>query len=180
MSIDKEFVYSCSALACALAGASTDIKSRRIPNVLTASSFCLGIAMHLAFDGWQGTLSSLAAASIAGVIFFLFFIAGGMGGGDVKLMTAVACLAGLPNTANLLIFTSIAGGVMALGLALMRGALKRTLFNMIELVNHHRQEGLTPHPELNASNAATLRLPYGVAIAAGCLITLFTLQSRRL
>jgi len=180
MSIDKELVYSCSALVCALAGAGTDLRSRRIPNTLTLSAFCIGIAMHITVDGWKGLLSSLAAALIAGVIFFFFFIAGGMGGGDVKLMAAVACLAGLPNTANLLIFTSLAGGVMALVFALMHGALKQTLLNVMELISHHREEGLVPHPELNASNISTLRLPYGVAIAAGCIITLFTLESSRL
>ena len=61
---------------------------------------------------------------------------------------------------------------MAIGLAFLRGQLKQTLFNVAALASHHQQQGLTPHPELNVLNASTLRLPYGIAIAAGSSITL--------
>ena len=50
----------------------------------------------------------------------IFHIAGGMGAGDVKLMAAVGCLAGLPHVTFLLVFTAIAGGVMGVGLALLQ------------------------------------------------------------
>ena len=74
---------------------------------------------------------------------------------------------------GLLAFTAIAGGVMAAGLALARGQVKQTLFNVAELVTHHRSAGLTPHPEINVLNASTLRLPYALAITAGCALTLY-------
>jgi len=51
--------------------------------------------------------------------------------------------------------------------------LKETLLNVGALANHHKNQGLQAHPELNVRNAATLRLPYGLAIAAGCTITLY-------
>jgi prepilin peptidase CpaA len=35
------------------------------------------------------------------------------------------------------------------------------------LLLHHGSAGLRPHPDLNLSNPGTLRLPYGLAIAAG-------------
>ena len=62
---------------------------------------------------------------------------------------------------------------MGIGLALLRGRLKETLGNMASLAQHHGRRGLTPHDELNVSNTAALRLPYGVAIAAGCCATLY-------
>jgi prepilin peptidase CpaA len=62
---------------------------------------------------------------------------------------------------------------MAIGLALVRGRLQQTLMNVGELVSHHRREGLHPHPDLNISNAQTLRLPYALAIAGGCILTLY-------
>ena len=69
--------------------------------------------------------------------------------------------------------------VMAIGLALLRGRLKETLFNVAALTAHHRESGLTPHPELNVENASMLRLPYGLAIAAGCSITFFLFGTQR-
>jgi len=62
---------------------------------------------------------------------------------------------------------------MAVGLALVRGRLQQTIMNVGELAAHHRHQGLQPHPDLNLGNAQTLRLPYGLAIAAGSILTLY-------
>ena len=96
-----------------------------------------------------------------------------MGAGDVKLITAVGCICGLHYIVGLLAFTAIAGGVMAAALALACGRVKQTVLNVAELVTHHRSAGLTPHPEINVLNASTLRLPYALAITAGCALTLY-------
>jgi prepilin peptidase CpaA len=173
MQLEKELVYPAAASVFALVGAGYDLKSRRIPNFVTGPALLAGLLLHLTFDGWHGLLLSLAAGLICGAIFLIFYLAGGMGAGDVKLITAVGCLAGLSNSAYLLILTSLAGGAMGIGLALMRGQLRSTLMNVGALATHHRHQGLTPHPDLNVRNAATLRLPYGLAIAAGSCITLY-------
>ncbi len=173
MHIDREFVYPVAATACALIGAGFDIKSRRIPNILTGPALLAGLLLHLSLDGWHGLLSSFGAALLCGAVFLIFHLAGGMGAGDVKLIAATGCMVGLPNSGYLLVLTAITGGVMAVGMALMRGRLKSTLFNVAALATHHKEQGLTPHPELNVLNASTLRLPYGLAIAAGCCATLY-------
>jgi prepilin peptidase CpaA len=172
-SFQPEFAYLAAASACALAGSVTDVKSRRIPNYITFPSILLGLAMHLAIGGWKQLLLSIAAGLICGIAFLLFYIAGGMGAGDVKLMTAVGCIAGLPHVAYLLVLTALAGGVMALGLAFARGRLQQTLSNVGAIATHHTQEGFAPHPDINLSNATTLRLPYALAIASGTLLTLY-------
>jgi prepilin peptidase CpaA len=173
MTMNPEFVYPIAASVVALVGAAFDVKSRRIPNKLTGPALLFGLALHLTLDGWHGLLNCVAAGLICGGVFLVFYLAGGMGAGDVKLITAVGCLAGLSNTAYLLVLTALAGGVMAIGMALMRGRLKETLLNVGALANHHKNEGLTAHPDLNVRNENTLRLPYGLAIAAGCTITLY-------
>ncbi len=177
--LDNEFVYPAAATLIALAGAAFDVKSRRIPNFITGPALLMGLLLHLLGDGWRGLLTSLAAALICGAIFLLFYLAGGMGAGDVKLMAAAGCIAGLPNVAYLLILTSLAGGVMAMVLAAARGRLKQTMANVAVLSRHHREAGIAPHPEINVLNASTLRLPYGVAIAAGCSITFYLFGMQR-
>jgi prepilin peptidase CpaA len=173
MQLQKEFVYLAAASVAALIGAGFDMKSRRIPNFVTGPALVAGLLLHLALDGWHGLLAALAACLICGVIFLIFYLAGGMGAGDVKLIAAVGCLAGLSHSPYLLILTALAGGVMGIGLALSRGQLKSTLFNVRTLATHHAHQGLTPHPDLNVRNTRTLRLPYGLAIAAGACITLY-------
>jgi prepilin peptidase CpaA len=168
-----DMIYMAAACICAGVSAVFDIRSRRIPNFITGPALLLGLLLHGIGDGWHGLLSSFSAALISGAIFLVFYLAGGMGAGDVKLMAAVGCLAGLPHVSYLLILSAMAGGVMGVGLALARGKLTQTLGNVGALLTHHRQEGLTPHPELNVTNTNTLRLPYGVAIAAGCALTCY-------
>ncbi|MBV8632383.1 MAG: prepilin peptidase [Silvibacterium sp.] len=168
----NELIYPAASCVCAFAGAAFDIRSRRVPNFLTLPGICCGLMMHLVLGGW----AQLGTAALAGLIcfgiFLIFWLAGGMGAGDVKLMTAAGCLAGLPHVGNLLVSTALAGGVMAIVMALWRGRAKETLLNVGALVVHHRIEGLTPHPSLNISNSQTLRLPYAVPIATGCALAL--------
>ena len=173
MQIDQELVYPAAASVCAFIGSIFDVKSRRVPNLLTGPAVLFGLLLHLSLGGWYDLGSSAAAGLICGLVFLIFYLAGGMGAGDVKLITAVGCLCGLHYIAFILALTGIAGGVMALGLALFRGRLKETLLNVVALISHHRTEGLTPHPEINVLNVTTLRLPYALAITAGCALTLY-------
>lgn len=173
MHLERGLAYLAIASLCAIIGAAFDIRSRRIPNLLIGPALLGGLLLHLGLDGWRGLMTSFAAAMICGCIFLLFYLAGGMGAGDVKLMAAVASIAGLPSTPYLLILTSLAGGVMAIALALRRGQLRQTLFNIGALASHHAHAGLAPHPELNIQNQGALRLPYGIAIAVGSVATLY-------
>jgi prepilin peptidase CpaA len=130
------------------------------------------LALHASFGGWRDLGSAALATLISGFVFMIFYLAGGMGAGDVKLIAAVACIAGLPRVGPLLILTALTGGVMAITLVIARQRFKQTVSNVGELAMHHRTMGLEPHPELNVSNTNTLRLPYAVAIAAGSALTL--------
>jgi prepilin peptidase CpaA len=156
-----------------------DVATRRIPNAFTLPALVFGLLLHFTMGGWRQLGTSAVAGLCCGLIFLLFHIAGGMGGGDVKLITAVGCYAGLSHIGRLLILTSLAGGVMALGLALYRRRLKETLGNMCALVVHHGTVGLAPHPEFNIGNEHTLRLPYALAIAVGSALSLGLLLVQR-
>ena len=136
-------------------------------------AFLFGLALHLALGGWIQLLTALAGGVICGLVFLVFYIAGGMGAGDVKLIMAVGCIAGFSHISYLLVLTALSGGVMAICLAVARGRLQQTLANVGALASHHGHEGLQPHPDLNLSNSQTLRLPYALAIAGGSLLTLY-------
>lgn len=118
--------------------------------------------------GWAAV-----AGLVGGGIFLIFFVLGGMGAGDVKLMAAVAAVAGFGHLMEMLFAIAIFGGIMAIALAMARGRLKTTLANVITLAGHHSTAGLLPHPELNVNAPGTLRLPYGLPIAVGCWFTFF-------
>lgn len=143
-----------------------------MPNRLTASVFAAGLLLHFADSGWKAMGMSAIAGLTGGAVFFIFFLIGGMGAGDIKLMAAISAVAGFGHLFEIFLAVAIAGGVMALALAIGRGRLKSTLVNVGTLVRHHAAYGVLPHPELNVMNERALRLPYGIAIAAGCWIVL--------
>jgi prepilin peptidase CpaA len=173
--LPQQLIFIGGALLCAGIGSVHDVRERRIPNRLTGPAILLGLALHAVAGGWHGLGDSALAGLIAGGIFFVFFFAGGMGAGDVKLMAAVGCFAGLTPLPSVVIATAIAGAGFALAVSIYNGRLRETLRNVGELLLHHGRRGLAPHPDLNLTNARTLRLPFALPIAAGCLFTLCAL-----
>jgi prepilin peptidase CpaA len=167
-----ETIFLGVAVMCAVGGAYWDCRSRRIPNWLTASSILVALVLHALLGGWRGMATAMLAGLTAGMAFLMFYVVGGMGGGDVKLITAVAACAGLSHVAAILFASAIVGGIFAVVLAVVGGRLRQTLANVVQLLLHHSSAGLRPHPVLNLGNAQALRLPYGVAIGAGTAITL--------
>jgi prepilin peptidase CpaA len=161
--------YPLAAGVCfALAGAAFDLRWRRIPNRLTGAALLIAFAVNTWSGGVRGLLGSLAACLLAGAAFAIMFFMGGMGGGDVKLMAAIAAFAGLANLPELLLATALAGGVFALVVAVARGALGATLRSAFGwLWPHPRSESVSPQ-------RARLYLPYGVPIAVGALLTFYS------
>ncbi len=180
MAISTQTIYMEAALACASIASMYDLRTRRIPNKLTLPAILFGLALHLYRGGPAEMGWSALAGLIAGGVFLLFFLAGGMGAGDVKLMTAVGCLVGTGNIKEVLLATVIIGAVMGIALAIYRGQFRQTLLNVTTLVQHHRAEGLAEHPELNVRNPSSLRLPYALPIAAGCLVTFLMVSGKEL
>jgi prepilin peptidase CpaA len=177
--LNTGFAYAACSLLCAIVGAVFDVRSRRIPNFVTLPAIAFGLLLHFALGGWRQLTTAAAGGLICGLIFLVFYLAGGMGAGDVKLIAAAGCIAGLPLIGHLLILTALAGGAMAISLALYRRQLMETVLNMYTLAVHHKTMGLTPHPEFNISNDRTLRLPYALAIAAGSALSLCLLIVQR-
>ena len=159
------------AVACALAGAVCDVRGARIPNWLTYGSLVAGLAVRAVW-GWTGVKSGLIGLLAGGGIFYLLFLLGGMGGGDVKLMAAVGAWAGGSQTVVVLIASAIAGGILSVGYMIFYRRVRMTLLNVMELVRHHLTSGIRPHPIMNIREGGALRIPYGLAVAIGTLFCL--------
>jgi prepilin peptidase CpaA len=169
--IEQQQMFVGVALLCAGIGSIHDVRDRRIPNRVTGSAVAVGLMVHTLVAGWGGLGESALAGLIAGGTFLVFLLAGGMGAGDVKLMIAVGCIAGLSPLGLLVASTAVFAGALALAVAIYHGRLRETLANVSEVLRHHSQRGLEPHPEIHLSSAKALRLPFALPVAAGCLFT---------
>ena len=171
----QQILYAGFALLCAVIASVHDVRERRIPNVLTGSATAGGLLLHLLFGGVSEMGWAFLAMLIAGGGFFVIFLAGGMGAGDVKLMAAVGAIVALPSIQVVLLATVFTGAVFALATAIHHGRLRATLTNVSSLLAHHSRRGIAPHPEFNLKNEKALRLPFALPIAAGCAIHLAAL-----
>lgn len=152
-----------------LLGAVTDVRSARIPNRLTYSALLAGLGLRGLVLGVPAMASGAAGMLVAGGLFLVLFVVGAMGGGDMKLMTAVAAWVGSSHVLTLIFGAALAGGVLALGHSIFRNMLGETFRNTIRLVSFRLISGIQPHPELNVQSATSQRIPFGVAIAIGAL-----------
>ena len=105
----------------------SDWQTRRIPNWITVSGATLGLGLHAWYGGLQDLWTSLEGAVVGLAIFIVFFIAGGMGAGDVKLFGAVGALVGPEALVLVFVFTGLLGGIAAAGVGICRRDWRATL-----------------------------------------------------
>ena len=114
-----EFVFIC----CVIYAMITDYRKLRIPNmvsiVLAGAFFPFAILAGPAIA--IGPHLFLAGAVF--ILLFIFFAIGWLGGGDVKLVSAIMLWAGPPHGMNFVVLFAIFGGVFALALLSLRYAL---------------------------------------------------------
>lgn len=118
----------------------TDLRARVIPNGLTIAIACAAPAFWLAegMSPWPGMAVQIGLGLGVFALFAGLFAAGVMGGGDVKLMGAIALWLPLADLMPMLVLTAMAGGIVTLATILW-----------------HRLRRNPGQPEV----------PYGVAIA---------------
>jgi prepilin peptidase CpaA len=145
--------------------ATMDIATRSIRNEICLALALLGIAGQLASP--LQIAESLIAATILLLLLLVIYQRRLIGGGDVKLLVALAIGLPLTGVVQLLTMTALAGCVLALVHLIMR---------------------ILPYPKLAPAGASLVRrvyaverwrhlrhapLPYGVAIACGGIWTVF-------
>ena len=94
-----------------------------IPNAIAVALVVLFIAtalllpFEMTWMDWLSHIGAAVAVFIGGAVLYAF---NKMGGGDVKLLTAVAFWAGFEHLTELLLYVAIAGGILAIGLIVIR------------------------------------------------------------
>ena len=151
----------------------TDLRSARIPNVLTFGAIAVALAFHAAAPGGLGVQAAGLGLLVGLLVFFPFFALGAMGAGDVKLMAALGAWLGWYTAINVALFGAIAGGVFAIVVSLWHGYLGTAMRNLKRLFFHWWLIGVQPVPELTLDQGKGLRLPYALPITAGLMVTLW-------
>ena len=162
-----ETIRTIAVLLVAFTAVAFDVRTRRIPNVLSFGAAAAALAYGFIEGGLSGAGSAAGAWMLGAALFFPFFAVGGMGAGDVKLMAAIGTWLGPGDVFYAALYAAIAGAVFAVGLALAKGCLRQTFANVQLLVLHWRVVGFVPHEQLNLGTATSPRLAYAVPILTG-------------
>jgi prepilin peptidase CpaA len=157
-------MIALAAVPLLVAAAFRDVAVRRIPNPLVAAVAAIGLARHGATGLGALALALLVAAIVFLALFFLWQ-RGVLGGGDAKLLAAVALLVPPAAVPQLLLSTAIAGGILAATHLMLRGRAA------VPAAMPARAIGRVLRCEAWRIGRGA-PLPYGVAIAAGTLFIL--------
>jgi prepilin peptidase CpaA len=167
-------------VALLLIAAVIDVKTGRIPNWLVFGGALYALVYNAFFPlyprdiGILFALGGLAIGLAALLPAYLFRV---MGAGDVKLMAMVGAFLGTSATLGAVLATLIAGGVLAVGLALCSGRLVRMLRNVASMSRGTMLTFATGGSGLAVPDGPSAgRMPYGVAIAAGTIGYLIVAQ----
>ena len=143
-----------------------DLTRRRISNWIPVSAFASGMVLQTIESGWRGSLASLLGTAAGAGIFLIFYLLGGMGGGDVKLMAGFGAVLGVPRLIEASLWTAGCGGIMAV--LVMAGSSLRHLWNK-RSVGGREGESVGS----GARNSGRVEcIPYAPAIAAGVWLSL--------
>ena len=160
-------LLSLSVLALVLAVAVyIELKERRIPNWLTLPGMGLGLLISYT-QGNTALWSSLGGLGMGFGFLFIFYVFGGVGGGDVKLMGAAGALMGSTLVKPALFYTAMIGAFIAVLMVIWRKDFwTRLAWGFHRLAFWRKVSANEPAP------AGPVTVPYGVAIAIGCVLAI--------
>lgn len=169
-----EWLTTGALVGTAVAAVWFDLREHRIPNALTVAALVLALVLR----GLMG-LSELGAGLLGGLLCLLFslpfFMAGGLGGGDVKLMTAFGAMLGPYRLIPAFIAMALVGGVLAFVSMARRRVVRRTLRNLVFMLRTmgrrtgHEPMGRKTGRFMRLGSPGAVSVPYGVAISIGAL-----------
>jgi prepilin peptidase CpaA len=117
------------ALVAAAVAAVLDARRGIIPNVITLPLLAMGVAAHGIANGVPGLGWALVGALATGLIPYLAFRTGGMGGGDVKLFAGLGAVLGAFAGIEVVFVATVIAAVQALVMLAIKGQLGPTLRN---------------------------------------------------
>lgn len=145
----------------------TDYKTRKIPNLLNGVALLAALITWTILEGWSGFLFSFKGFWVGFATLIIPYALGAMGGGDVKFMGVVGAFLGIQGVLNAFVWTSLCGGLYAVGLIVVHPrqfweSVQRHWLTLKLLVA--TKKFMPDKPVATAP-----RLYYGIAIAAGTL-----------
>src|SRR5262245_50876640 len=150
----------------------SDVRTRRIPNLLCGVGIAAGVVLNGIYFGSHGLLASGGGFLVTVALLLFPFAMGGIGGGDVKMMGAIGALLG-PHTgfSALLVGLAFGGAIMGIHLA-RRRRLGQTLRTVSTMASASVVCGSLDPLRVSAAQPGAITLPYSVPLGLGTIAAL--------
>lgn len=163
---------TAAVLITAWLAAASDWKYWRIPNQLLAASMAAALMVSM-FTTDSLTLRDCLLGGVTGLVILMpFYLMGGMGAGDIKLLGVLGMHMGWLATLHVALISALVGGVWAIALLFARSPYADWMSAMGEEMLYSRKR--IPAPRMLKDSRATL--PYGVVIAIGSTLVLIAIE----
>jgi len=106
-------IINCATAVVGIVAVLEDLRRRQIPNWLTGAGILVGLVCGAWKSGWTGIGMAALGAATGFLLFLIFYILGGMGAGDIKLMSAFGALLGPSGSIIAAVIAAIAGALLA-------------------------------------------------------------------
>jgi prepilin peptidase CpaA len=152
----------------------TDLRVRKIPNLLTFQAMGVALIYHCTTRGLYGLSASVIGLVLGTAIFAIPYVMGGMGAGDAKLMGVVGAILGPEKLLVSSVFVAISGGIYALFIFSVNYRYTKYIINKILFTIKHY---ILTRKVIVANSNYEYKKPqlcYALPIAFGTLLSLLT------
>ncbi len=150
-----------------------DMITKKIPNLLILILIISGIFSQSYIHGTDGTLASLAGTGVGLILLFPLYCLGGLGAGDVKLMSAAGSFLNAPTALLAVVMSVNTAAVIGIFLLIVHGGLRPYLRRYLTMAKTCLATGSLIYIPPATNEAANRKFPCAIAIALGCTTALF-------
>ncbi len=90
-----------------------DLRRRVISNWISVAALTAGLVLNSLAQGYHGAAMAVGGAAVGFVLLVVFYLMGGLGGGDLKLMAGFGALLGPSAIVTAAVLGAIVGAVIA-------------------------------------------------------------------
>jgi prepilin peptidase CpaA len=165
------------AVVAAVVAAVTDVRSFTVHNVLTLPLLVTGLIYHGFANGGAAFSSSLHGALFGFGVLMVFYLMGGIGAGDVKLMAGIGAWLGMSQTMVVFTVAALAGGVYGLVQIAVCGRWRESwvnvqiLWHRVAAVGRHLGAEDRVEAEVRRDDRRRRLVPFAAMIMVGVVMS---------
>lgn len=146
----------------------TDVRTMKIPNIITVSGIIAGLGWNLITGSWSGGLDALMGAAAGFGILLVLYWLGAVGGGDVKLFGAIGAWTGTLLALYILMYSILVAGMIGIVVLIWRREAFSRMRGMVQSVlGAYMLKSWDP---VRAGKKKQLQIPFMLAVLPGAIL----------